>query len=84
MDAFDDQHLIVGQTELIATIFASFGREVVGRQVNRFAMDQFKQVAVEEGQVDGLQMFEVELAIFVHGVVFRPDKVVVGRDGQRA
>ena len=63
MNAFDNQHGIFLQLQLIAAIFTATGAEIVLGHFHFFACQQTLQMLVEQLQVDSLQAFKIIAAV---------------------
>ena len=81
VDAFEDDDLVGGEGEGFAFEFHAAGFEVEAGHVDGLAGVEGVEMLVEEGEVDGFDVFEVVVAFFVAGGVFAVDEVVVDGDG---
>ena len=63
VDAFDNQHGIFLQLQLIAAIFTAAGTEIVLGHFHFFACQQTLQMLIEQLQVDSLQAFKIIAAV---------------------
>jgi hypothetical protein len=80
VDAFHDDDAVGGELRLVGLVEALFRLEVEGSHPHGLAVHEAEQVAVEAGEVHGLDVLVVEVAVFVAGVAFVADEVVVGGD----
>ena len=83
LDALEDEDGVVTDLEHVATEDASAGGEVERGQLDLVAAEEALEVAVEVGEVDGVEGLKVVGAVVVAGGVLAVDVVVVEGDAQR-
>ena len=81
MDAFDDEHGVAGELELLAVVLALACGEVVLRHLYALALHETCEMLLHETIVDGLDIVEVIVAVGQLGGVDTVDEIVVGGEG---
>ena len=77
VDTFHDEHFVVLQPELASAHSTLSCGEVIGRQLYLVASEQCVQLLVEQRQVQGVQVFVVEVAILVARCELTVHEIVV-------
>ena len=83
MNAFDNQHGIFLQLQLVAAIFTAAGAEIVLGHFHFFTCQQTLQMLVEQLQVDSLQAFKVIAAVSLTRRIDTVFIIVIHRNGNR-
>ena len=86
MDAFDDQHAVTGQTQLLAVELTLSCDEIVFGDFYRLAFHQTGEVIAQKLVVDCFDIVEVVLSIWQLGGIHTVHEIVVGgkREGTKA
>ena len=84
VDAFYHEHIASTHAHLLTARYAATLDEVVLGQLHFLAVEQLHELLVEQRQVEGVQRFEVVIAVLVLRSQFAVDEVVVERHGHGA
>ena len=84
MNAFYHEHISGSHAHLLTAWHAATFNEVVLGQLHFLAVEELHELLVEQRQVEGVQRFEVVIAVLVLRSKLAVDEVVVERHGHGA
>ena len=83
VDALNHEHLVVVESQPASAFLAASCLEVVARKLHFLAVEEGVDLAVQQFQVQGVQMLVVVVSILVARCFLAVYEIVVERDGHR-
>ena len=83
MDTFHHQHLVAFEPQFLTAHLTLAFLEIIARQLHLISTEQRLQLFVQQGEVQGVQVFKIIVTILVLRCLFTIQEIVVERDADR-
>ena len=83
MDAFNHQDFVGSHLQSPGLGGTTAGFKIIDRGFNGPAIDQFSELMLQIGQIQGFQAIEIRLTVFGQRGLFLVDKIIIHRQGNR-